>query len=180
MEYNDIYDEPQGSVLRGAIGAVIGALLGAVVWALVGMLGYIASVVGFVIAFLASKGYDLLKGRPGAPKLVILIICVILAVIVGNLGLAAYQVHQVYVEEGYAAYVTESKFFELMFPVLFEDGDFIGALAKDSAMGLLFAVLGCFGLLKQTVSKKKPEPAPAQPEQQDSFESAVRPDNHLE
>ena len=155
MEYHNIYDEPKGSVIRGAIGALIGALLGAVVWALVGLLGYMTSIVGFLIAFLASKGYDLMHGRPGKWKLFILIVCVILAVVVGNIGTCAVQIHQVYVEESYSAYMNESLFYELMVPALLEDGDFTSAMVKDTLMGILFAALGCFGLLRQTVPGKK-------------------------
>ncbi len=162
MEYNNVYEEPKGSIILGAVGALIGALLGAVVWALVGLMGYMASIVGFLIAFLASKGYDLMHGRPGKCKLFILILCVILAVVAGNLGTAAIQVHQVYVEEGYSAFMSEGVFFELMIPALMEDSDFTGAIVQDSLMGILFAALGCFGLLRDTVSKKK-KAAPSQP-----------------
>lgn len=156
-EYREIYSEPAYNLIGGILGAVVGALLGAVVWALVGMLGYIASIVGFLIAFLASKGYDLLHGRPGACKLVTLIVCVILAVLVGTLGTTAFQIHQVYVEENYSLYVTESVYFRVMIPLLLEDADFISAIVKDSLMGIAFAVLGCFGLLKATVTKPQPQ-----------------------
>lgn len=161
-EYREIYSEPAYNLIGGILGAVVGALLGAVVWALVGMLGYIASIVGFLIAFLASKGYDLLHGRPGACKLVTLIVCVILAVLVGTLGTTAFQIHQVYVEENYSLYVTESVYFRVMIPLLLEDADFVASIVKDSLMGIAFAVLGCFGLLKATVAKPKPQAPMAQ------------------
>lgn len=160
MEYNSIYEEPQGSALLGTVGALIGALLGAVVWALVGLMGYMASIVGFLIAFLASKGYDLMHGRPGKWKLLILILCVILAVIAGNLGTCAVQIHQVFTEEGYSSFMSEGQFFELMLPALAEDSDFISAITKDTLMGILFAALGCFGLLRQTVSGKQQKKTP--------------------
>lgn len=112
-EYKAICSEPAYNLIGGILGAMIGALLGAVVWTLVGMLGYIASIVGFLIAFLDSKGYDLLHGCPGTCKLVTLIICVILAVLVGNMGSAAFQLHQLYMDENYSLYLTESAFFRL-------------------------------------------------------------------
>lgn len=158
MENYNIYEEPKGNILSGVIGALIGAILGAVIWALVGMLGYIAAVAGLLIAFLASKGYDLMKGRPGVPKLIILIICVILAVILGNVLCTGIQMHQLYVEEGYSAWMDEVSFFKLMTPILLEDSEFTGSFTQDTLMGFFFAALGCFGILRDTVSKKKKQP----------------------
>lgn len=160
--YNNVYEDPKGSVVMGILGAAIGALIGAVVWALVGMLGYIVSVVGLLTAFLADKGYDLLHGRQGRIKVVVLLICVILAVLLGNVGTAAMQIHQVYEEEGYALYIKESAFFQMMVPALLEDGDFIGTIVKDSAMGIVLAILGCLGLVSQA-GKKKAVPTANQP-----------------
>ena len=159
--YNNVYEEPKGSVVMGILGAVIGALIGAAVWALVGMAGYIVSAVGLLTAFLADKGYDLLHGRQGKIKVVVLLVCVILAVLLGNVGTSAMQIHQVYQEEGYSLYITESAFFRLMVPALLEDSDYLGAIIKDSALGILLAILGCFGLVSQA-GRKKNKPAAAQ------------------
>ena len=159
--YNNVYEEPKGSVVMGILGAAIGALIGAVVWALVGMAGYIVSVVGLLTAFLAGKGYDLLHGRQGKIKVVVLLVCVILAVLLGNVGTSAMQIHQVYQEEGYSLYITESAFFRLMVPALLEDSDYLGAIIKDSALGIFLAILGCFGLVSQA-GRKKNKPAAAQ------------------
>lgn len=159
--YNSIYEEPKDSVIMGILGAALGALIGAVIWALVGMLGYIVSVLGLLTAFLADKGYDLLHGRQGKIKMVVLLICVILAVLLGNAGTAAMQIHQIYQEEGYNLYITESTFFRLMVPALLEDSDYIGAIVKDSALGIFLAILGCFGLVSQA-GRKKNKPAAAQ------------------
>ena len=159
--YNNVYEEPKGSVVMGILGAVIGALIGAAVWALVGMAGYIVSAVGLLTAFLADKGYDLLHGRQGKIKVVVLLVCVILAVLLGNVGTTAIQIHQVYEEEGVSLYIKESAFFQMMVPALMEDSDFVGAIVKDSALGLLLAGLGCFGLVSQA-GRKKNKPAAAQ------------------
>ncbi len=155
MEYYNPYEEPKGSVFLGLLGAIIGALLGAAVWALVGALGYIASIVGFLIAFLASKGYDLFHGRQGKVKVAVLILCVILAVIIGNMGTAVWQVHKAYQDENVAAYLSEPAFFKLMIPLLVKDSEFIASITKDTLVGLLFAALGCFGMLKSSLNPKK-------------------------
>lgn len=161
MENYNPYEEPKGSVLLGLLGALLGALMGAAVWAVVGALGYIASIVGFLIAFLASKGYDLLRGRQGKIKVVVLILCVILAVIIGNAGTTLWQLHEVYQEEGVAATLSEQAYFRIMIPLLLEDGDFIAAIAKDTLIGFVFAAIGCFGMLKNSLRPPKKQEAPA-------------------
>lgn len=154
------YQENQGNVAGGFIGALLGALVGAIVWALVGMLGYIASIVGFLIAFLAGKGYDWFKGRPGKIKVVILVLCVILAVFIGNIGSYAWMIHDVYQEElallsdlEKTQVVSEAEFFVL----LAAEPDLQIDFFKDFAVGLLFAGLGCFGVLRDS-GRKKAEP----------------------
>ena len=154
--------ENKGNVFTGFIGALIGAAIGAVLWAAVGIFGYIASVVGLVIAFLAGKGYDLFKGRQGAAKVVVLILCVVLAVVAGNAGSYAWQIHDVYEEEtqGLSAeemnyVVSEAEFFELMI----DDSEIRTGFLKDCGMGLFFAALGCIGILRDAGKKKSSAPA---------------------
>ena len=55
-----IYEEKQGNLLTGILGALLGALIGTALWVLVGVWGYIAGIVAWLTAFLAGKGYDLL------------------------------------------------------------------------------------------------------------------------
>lgn len=162
MENYNPYEEPKGSILLGILGALVGAVIGAVVWAVVGALGYIASIVGFLIAFLASKGYDLFHGRQGKVKVVVLILCVILAVMLGNAGTAAWQLHEVYRDEGVAAYLSETDYFGVMIPLLMEDSDFVTSIAKDTLIGFVFAALGCFGTIKNSLTPKKKQEEPTQ------------------
>lgn len=147
----------KGSVLTGFIGALIGAMIGAVLWAVIGIAGYIASIVGFVIAFLAGKGYDLCKGRQGAAKMVVLILCVVLAVAAGNIGSYAWQIHDVYQEEVGALsaieqqfVISEGEFFQLMI----EEEEVRTGFIKDLGMGIGFAALGCFGVIRDAAKKK--------------------------
>lgn len=60
-----IYEEKQGNLLTGILGAFLGALIGTALWVLVGVWGYIASIVAWLTAFLAGKGYDLRSARQG-------------------------------------------------------------------------------------------------------------------
>ncbi len=159
FEYVQEAQENKGSIIGGIIGALLGASIGAVVWALVGMLGYIASIVGFVIAFLADKGYDLFKGRQGVIKMIVLIVCVVLAVCIGTLGTAVWQIHNEYdalsdIEKKYY-YPAETEVIKLVLA----DSEVQQDLIKDSAMGLLFGILGSFGLIAAAKNGKQQKTA---------------------
>jgi hypothetical protein len=71
QSYNPVEIQPEGSYIRGLVGALVGATIGAAAWCLVMQLGIIASLVGFAIGWLAEKGYSLCKGRLGKGKTVV-------------------------------------------------------------------------------------------------------------
>lgn len=156
---------PSAFPLLPILGALIGALLGAAVWALIGIMGYIASIVGFLIAFLASKGYDLLGGKAGKLKLFTLILCVILAVFAGTAASQIYFIHDYYQEavaelQPWEEAVPEMEFIQRIIPDLLSDSEFMGSMAKDIGLGLLFAALGCFRLVKLSGSTLKEQMKP--------------------
>lgn len=159
-EYVQETQEKRGSVIGGFIGALIGAGIGAVVWTLVGMAGYIASIVGFLIAFLADKGYDLLKGRQGVIKMIVLIVCVVLAVAAGTLGTYVWTIHNEYNEQLSQLTEFEKKYFEIateeefMKDVL-SDSEVQTEMIKDSALGLVFGIMGSIGLIATAKNGKK-------------------------
>jgi hypothetical protein len=150
----------RGNAFTGAVGALIGAMLGAVVWTIVGMMGYIAGIVGFLIAFLAGKGYDLLGGKNGKAKIAVVIVCIILAVIAGNVGTYAWQIHEAYTEvsaslKPWETIVPESEFFGLMIEELAVNSEFHAELLKNLGMGLLFAAAGCWTTIMQFANTAK-------------------------
>ena len=65
------YKKSPNNYLKGTLGAFIGALLGGMVWIIVGLFGYVAAMVAFLISFLGSYGYDLMKGKKNKIKLLI-------------------------------------------------------------------------------------------------------------
>lgn len=136
-------EEDTGSYASGAIGAVIGGILGGVVWAIVMMAGYVAALVGLLIGFLAEKGYTLLKGKQGKAKIAILIVAIILGVVIGTAGGYALQIVQVMNEEG-----LEPELFMDFLVLVLGDSEVQGAMVKDLLMGLVFAGLGVFTLLR--------------------------------
>lgn len=137
--------QDEGSYVQGFFGALGGALIGAILWAIIYMVGYIASIVGLVAGWLAEKGYNLLRGKQGKGKVAILIIAVILSVIVGNyLGWVMMDV-----SDGYG--LVDSLAYNLGLLLFYPEA--LGYFFGDIALGLLFAGLGVFGVIKKSANE---------------------------
>lgn len=136
-------NEDTGTYLTGAIGAVLGALLGAVVWAVVLLGGYVASLVGLLIGWLADKGYNLFKGRKGKGKIVILVIAIILGVVVGTIGADIITLAQM-INAGELTEATVADIPMIVTLTFLYDAEYRSATLGNMAMGLLFAALGVY------------------------------------
>lgn len=103
MENNYEYPQEQPkeqSILRGVIGAVLGAIIGAIIWAIVGLATeQVSTVVGFLVGLLIGLGYDLFKGRKGAARIVTMLVCVVLAIVIGESIFYGVTIHNWYKEE---------------------------------------------------------------------------------
>lgn len=141
-------EERQGSYLTGLIGALLGSLLGGVLWAVVLYFGYIASIVGLAIGWLAEKGYNLLKGKQGKGKIAILIIVIIIGVLLGNFGADVITLVQM-INAGELPGMTFGEIPLLILVVLLEDSAYLMGTLGNIAMGLLFAALGVWSLLRR-------------------------------
>lgn len=142
-------ENASGSYVSGLIGALLGSALGSIVWAIVLSLDYVASIVGLLIGFLADKGYDLLKGKQGKAKVWILILATLAGVVLGTLGGYGIVMGQMITAGELPGYVFAD------IPMLLTDmirysPEFTGALVSNIGLGVLFAGLGIFGLLRKT------------------------------
>lgn len=140
--------ENRGSYAAGFVGALLGAALGAVAWAALLYFGYVASIVGLLIGFLALKGYDLLKGKQGKGKVVILVIAIVLGVLLGTFGGYLWQLAGM-IGSGELPGMSYGDL-PYLFVFLLADSEFLASAAKDILMGLLFAGLGTYGILRNT------------------------------
>ncbi len=134
-----------GSYLTGLVGAVLGGIIGIIPWVLIGMLGYIAGISGFIMAFLSYKGYLLLRGKrgPGMTWIMILVLIVFtyIAVLTSE-GVAAYQM---LTDEGYIITAAELVPVVIAAPFMPESGPLWGSIA----IGWFFAGLGSFTFLRK-------------------------------
>lgn len=141
-------DADTGSYGKGFLGAFLGAMLGSVIWAVVLYMGYVASLVGLVIGWLAEKGYTLLKGKQGKGKVIILVIVIILGVLVGTLLPDVVRLAQA-IGAGELPGITYGQIPLLLVMFLAEDAEYLSATVSNAGLGLLFAALGVFALLRK-------------------------------
>lgn len=140
-----------GNYLTGTLGALIGALIGAVVWALVLNAGYVASLVGLLIGWLAEKGYSLARGRRGRGKVWILGITILLGVTLGTFGSDAIEIGKMILDGTLAGFrLTEIPMFILA--LLTDNPDYVSAVLRNLGTGVLFAGLGVFFILHQAAA----------------------------
>lgn len=138
-----------GSYLTGTIGALLGAVIGAVVWAAVLYGGYVASLVGLLIGFLAIKGYDLFKGKQGKGKVLILILAVIFGVLLGTFAADAFSLAMM-ISNGELPGFVLADIPATIIALLVSDADYMRATISNIGMGLLYAALGVFALFIKT------------------------------
>ena len=140
---------PEGSYLLGTAGAILGSILGSILWAVVLYLGYMASIVGFVIGFLAEKGYNLLHGKQGNGKKIILILALVLGVVLGTLLSDVATVANM-INEGELAGAEFSDIPMILQMTFQQSEEYRTATLGNMALGLIFAIWGAFALLAKT------------------------------
>lgn len=145
-------EQDTGSYVQGFFGALLGSLLGAVVWAILYYVGFFASIAGLLMGWLADKGYNLLHGKQGKGKVAILVIVVILGVIIGILGGEAIYIAEM-IGSGEAPGFVYGDIPFIILEVLMVDSQALATVAGNIAMGLLFAGLGVFALLKKSANE---------------------------
>ena len=195
MENQDsMYEEKQGNLLTGILGALLGALIGTALWVLIGVWGYIAGIVAWLTAFLAGKGYDLLHGRPGKAKTITIVVLLILSICVGTVATEIVVGVQSVKEAEEELNTFELARFKKLYPnevdyvleIIQTDDEVHTEMAKALAMGLLFGALGAYPIVLGDRRKKQQnagdtfKPYDAANGAPKSAESADDTDKHLD
>ena len=179
-----IYEEKQGNLLTGILGALLGALIGTALWVLVGVWGYVASIVAWLTAFLAGKGYDLLHGRPGKAKAITIIVMLILSICVGTVGTATVIMVQSYNQQISEMNTFEQARIQKYVQSMFMEQDIQTEIVKNLALGMLFGALGAYPIVLGDRRKKQKQDTVQPYEAADgapkSTENADDTDNHLD
>ena len=139
--------------LKGTIGAIAGGLVGAIPWAIVYSLGWFVALLGFVIGWLAKKGYELLGGMPGRAKAWIIVIVSLLSVVFAQFLGDAIMLYQA-VAQG-ELLIAYGQIPEVLI-LLLGDSQYLIATLWDIFLGWLFAFLGLYGIIKEARQEHKP------------------------
>lgn len=138
-----------GNYFTGLLGALAGSALGAVLWAVVLSFGFVASIVGLVIGWLAEKGYNLFKGKQGKAKIAILIVAIIFGVLLGNFAADAFSLATM-IADGELPGMALADIPYIISVLLTSEPEYLRITISNILMGLLFAGLGVFSLLRKT------------------------------
>ena len=145
----------EGSTLLGSIGAFVGALVGAIPWAVAYYFGWFVGWFGFVIGLAAKKGYELLQGKESRAKGFIVIVATFIGTFFAESIALMVGMGIAWSQEGIEFYLLDIVY--SYFYALVTDSEVLMAVLTDVALGLVFAVLGIWSVVKdifKTTGKK--------------------------
>ena len=147
--FNNYLEEEKnqaGHYLLGFLCSLAGAIIGSFLWILIGAIGFVASIAGAAIAYGAFKGYELAKGKKTTLGIILNIISILIAFMIAEtVGLYIVCLKK------FETFISIRYFFYLL-SILFEDSDFIIVMIKDLGIGLIFATLGSFRTIKESIN----------------------------
>jgi len=139
------YQAAPGNYGKGILGAVVGALIGGVAWiALAAVLGLISAFIAILISYLASTGYDKMKGKQNKYKTYIITITSLVVIV-----LSMYLSYVLFV---YFEGVSGSPFDILAYRLKIYP-DLRASFISDMIFSLAFGFAGVFIYLKQIKKK---------------------------
>ena len=130
--------------MTGIVGALLGALLGGVLWVLVSQLGYIAGIVGLVVAVCAVKGFELFGGKLNAAGIIICMVIVVGAIYAANYISYSIYLQQALDELGYGFSFGDSI---RLLPDFFSEEEIFGAFLRDLVIGYLLTAVASFSVI---------------------------------
>lgn len=138
--------------LLGFFASLVGALIGSVVWVVLGMLGFIASLAGYAIAYGAFYAYKKVNSKYTKLAIILNVVAIIIAFLFAQYSGIVFEVLREYKADG----ITFSDPI-LYTNYLFTNKEFIVALLPDFGFGILFAFLGSFRTIKDNYTSAKEE-----------------------
>jgi len=138
--------------MRGSIGALFGALLGSVVWVIIALIGFFAAIGGVAISYAAYMGYTKLGGISNKKSIIIIGLSILVAVVFAEFVCIAIELYRHFSADGIE--VGLLNIILITFYIL-GDSEVFGEFIRNILLGLLFAGLGSWGLLKDILENAK-------------------------
>ena len=130
-----------GSTGLGLIGALLGGIAGSIPWTFVSYFGWFSAWLGFLIAICASKGYDMFKGKQSRAKIAIVAVSTVVGVLFAEIATVTFDIIDQY-------QMGLGEALDLFVQNLLFNPEFVRAIIGEVLFGLLFAVLGMIGVIK--------------------------------
>lgn len=147
-------EQERGSYLSGLLGALLGGIVGAIPWALLLCFGYVAAIAGFLIGWLADKGYKLFHGKKGWPKVLALVLAAVVGVALGTFLSSVLEVGNL-IRTGQLPGFTYGDIPMLFREVLLPNAEYMSIVKRNILLGLFCAFLGIFFFLARAVKDTK-------------------------
>ena len=142
---------PVAHEARGVLVALLIVPIGVVAWGILWNFGFIASIVGFVVAFGAMFLYRLGAGglvtRLGAALITAITLVTLVLAFFGGMVLDGLKGFSDATGQAQLSLFFSPQFWDGFFEILNQPG-VIGSYAGDFGLALLFGVLGCFGVIR--------------------------------
>jgi len=157
--------QPAENVARGTLFALVAVPAGVIVWVVLWNFGFIASIVGFGVAYAAMFLYRFGSGgvlsRTGALRVALVTIGTLLIAFFGGVVSDVLGVWTAETGEGVLAGLVSPDFWTAFQQIIALDG-VAASYLPDFGLALLFGALGCFGLLRRAFRSTAPA-APVAP-----------------
>ena len=141
-----------GNVVAGIVGAILFSLVGVALWVFINRMGYIAAISGLVITVCAFKGYEVFGKKLTTPGL---ISCIVVAVLMCVFSTYVSLCVDIYVVlQDYFIDATIMDAIDLV-PLMLEDGEILGAYARDLLIGLALGAVASFGYVRNAYQMHK-------------------------
>jgi len=156
--------QPAENVARGTLFALVAVPAGVIVWVVLWNFGFIASIVGFGVAYAAMFLYRFGSGgvlsRTGALRVALVTIGTLLIAFFGGVVSDVLGVWTAETGEGVLAGLVSPDFWTAFQQIIALDG-VAASYLPDFGLALLFGALGCFGLLRRAFRSTAPAAPPA-------------------
>lgn len=139
---NERSEKPE-NIGAGIVGALLGALIGVVAWCVVYQLGFIVSIIGYLMVVCAIKGYEKFAGNLSKKGLWIAVAISIVMLFAAEFTCLVIEIYNNVNVFGYT--VLDSI---RLAPTFLSEPEVIGYVVKDIAIGLIFMIVASTQYIK--------------------------------
>lgn len=140
------------NIPRGILFSLLAVVGGIIAWVGLWILGFMASIVAFLIAWLAVKLFKLGAGdisRRSAPAVLAVIVCGIILAFLSGMASDALVVYLEGVESpDWMGTFFTGDFWAFFLGNIFTNGELWGSYAVDIVIAIAFGILGAYGVVK--------------------------------